>query len=84
MAWFALARVLFVAAVACSAAILRPLPVGLRCDQDVHPKLEARRLVHDLVAAARCSQALDRIPRVEGAHGPTLPRHQLFARRGWT
>src|SRR5881296_4051291 len=29
MAWFALARVLFVAAVACSAAILRPLPVGL-------------------------------------------------------
>jgi uncharacterized protein YacL len=29
MAWFALARVSFVAAVACSAAILRPLPVGL-------------------------------------------------------
>src|SRR5713101_612075 len=29
MAWFALARVLFVAAVTCSAAILQPLPVGL-------------------------------------------------------
>src|SRR5580700_2771271 len=29
MAWFALARVLFVAAVAYTAALLRPLPVGL-------------------------------------------------------
>ena len=29
MAWFALVRIIFVAAVACAAAILRPLPVGL-------------------------------------------------------
>ena len=29
MAWFALARVLFVAAVAYAAALLQPLPVGL-------------------------------------------------------
>ena len=29
MAWFALARVMFVAAVAYAAALLQPLPVGL-------------------------------------------------------
>ena len=29
MAWFALARIIFVAAVACAAAVLRPLPLGL-------------------------------------------------------
>src|SRR5215210_1680738 len=38
--------------------LVRLLAVGLRRDEDVHPDLESRRLVHDLVAAAARSKTL--------------------------
>src|ERR1700745_3987808 len=52
--------------------LVRLLPVGLGSDEDVDAELEAGRFVHDLVAAASCPQALERVSCVEGAHGPTL------------
>ncbi len=47
--------------------LVRLLAVGLRRDEDVHPDLQPRRLVHDLVAAVAGGQPLLYFPDLESS-----------------
>jgi hypothetical protein len=60
--------------------LVRLLVVGLRGDEDVDAELEARRLVDDLVAAARGAEPLDDAADPEGVHGADVTRRGAAGR----
>ena len=58
------------------------LPVGLRRDEHIDAELEARGLVHDLVAASRCAELLDHGRHAELVHSGRLSRPHVTASAG--
>jgi hypothetical protein len=56
--------------------LVRLLPVRLRSDEDVDPDLEPRRLVDDLVAAARLLKPAPGRFDVERVQSPSLNAHE--------